>query len=594
MLRHVLSAALLAGTAPLLAQTPAAAPAPKATANAEDARFRTIANAEWAWRKADRAGEEDNEGMASRFPDVSPAAQAKRLAYWNDVAKKLDGIDQKKLSPAAQVDFQVYRAQISRFLDDQNFREWELPLNADSSFWADVQYIARGDFRRGESDYRAYLKQLGDLPRWFDQQMANMEAGRTRGFMLPKAVMTGRDASIAAIADAKDPSKIVFYEPFTKIPANLSAATKAELQAAGRKAIADRVIPAYAKLLKYYRDTYYPAMRADLAAENLPDGKAYYASRIRVYTTTTLSADAIHQIGLDEVAKIKARMLEVMKEVGFKGTLPEFLTFLKTDPQFYEKTPEALLKDAAWIAKEFDRVASRYFGRMPRNRFGIIKVPDDIAPYYTAGRGGASTYLLNTYDLPARPTYSLPALTLHESAPGHSWQISLANENTDLPPWRRYDYISAYGEGWALYTELLGEEMGIYKNPYEIFGMLSYQMWRAARLVVDTGVHAKGWTREQAQAFMRDNTALSDREVMTEVDRYIGWPGQALSYYLGELEIVKARKKAEAALGPKFDIRQFHDTVLALGSVPLPVLSARIDRFIAEGGKGPYPEGKRD
>lgn len=594
MLRLSLAAALLVGTASLTDQALAAAPAARPVAHAEDGRFRAIADAEWKWRKADRAGGEDNEGMASRFPDESPAAQAKRTDYWNTVAKKLDGIDQARLSPAAQVDFQVYRAQIARFLDDQNFREWELPLNADSSFWADIHYIARGDFRRGESDYRAYLKQLADLPRWFDQQMANMDAGRKRGFMLPKAVMAGRDGSIAGIAEAKDPTKIVFYEPFTKIPANVPAATRTDLQAQARKVIADRVIPAYAKLLTYYRGTYYPAMRADLAAENLPDGKAYYASRIRVYTTTNLSADAIHRIGLDEVAKIKARMLKVMQQVGFKGALPQFLTFLKTDPQFYEKTPEALLKDAAWIAKEFDRVAPRWFGRMPRGRFGIVKVPDDIAPYYTAGRGGGTTYLLNTYDLPSRPTYSLPALTLHESAPGHSWQTTLASENTELPPWRRYDYISAYGEGWALYTELLGEEMGIYKNPYEIFGMLSYQMWRAARLVVDTGVHAKGWTREQAQAFMRDNTALSDREVTTEVDRYIGWPGQALSYYLGQLEIVKARKKAEAALGAKFDIRAFHDTVLALGSVPLPVLSARIDRFIAEGGKSPYPTPKED
>ena len=579
MLRITLTAALLAGAAPLAAQAPAQATAAKPARSAADAAFYAIADAEWKWRRAQYRDEEAEGGVADRFPDVSA-----------DVTNKLDAMDQAKLSPAAQVDFQVYRAQIARFLDDQKFREWELPLNADSSFWADIHYTARGDFRRGEKDYRAYLKQLADLPRWFDQQMANMEAGRKRGFMLPRAAMQGRDSAIAGIGEAKDPTKVVFYEPFAKIPASIPAATRDELQAQAKAVIAGKVIPAYAKLLTYYRGTYYPAMRADLAAYSLPDGKAYYASRIRTFTTTDLSAEQIHRIGLDEVAKIKARMGEVMKQVGFKGTLPEFLKFLKTDPQFYEKTPEALLKDAAWIAKEFDRVASRWFGRMPRNRFGIIKVPDDIAPYYTAGRGGASTYLLNTYDLPARPTYSLPALTLHESAPGHSWQASLSNENTNLPPWRRYDYISAYGEGWALYTELLGEEMGIYKNPYEIFGMLSYQMWRAARLVVDTGVHAKGWTREQAQTFMRDHTALSDREVTTEVDRYIGWPGQALSYYLGQLEILKVRRRAEAALGPRFDIRQFHDTVLALGSVPLPVLSAQIDRFIAEGGKGPYPE----
>lgn len=590
MLRYAIAAALVSA-APLAAQ----APAPRTTAaNPADAQFRALANAEWKWRRAQYRDEEAEGGVADRFPDISPAAQAKREAYWTEVTAKLDAIDQTRLTPAGQVDFQVYRAQIARFLDDQKFREWELPLNADSAFWADIHYTARGEFRRGEKDYRAYLKQLADLPRWFDQQMANMESGRKRGFMLPKVVMAGRDRSIAGIAEAKDPTAVVFYEPFAKIPASVPAATRTALQAEARRVIAGQVIPAYAKLLTYYRGNYYPAMRQELAAETLPDGKAYYASRIRVFTTTNLTADQIHQIGLDEVAKIKARMVTTMKQTGFKGTLPEFLTFLKTDPQFYRTTPEALLKDAAWVAKEFDRVASRWFGRMPRNRFGIIKVPDDIAPYYTAGRGGASTYLLNTYDLPARPTYSLPALTLHESAPGHSWQASLSNENTDLPPWRRYDYISAYGEGWALYTEVLGEEMGIYQNPYEVFGMLSYQMWRAARLVVDTGVHAKGWSRERALKFMGDNTALSNREVTTEIDRYIGWPGQALSYYLGQLEILKARKKAEAALGAKFDIRQFHDTVLALGSVPLPVLAARIDRFIAEGGKGPYAGMSRD
>jgi uncharacterized protein (DUF885 family) len=253
------------------------------------------------------------------------------------------------------------------------------------------------------------------------------------------------------------------------------------------------------------------------------------------------------------------------------------------------KTPQALLDRAAWIAKTFDGKARFWFGRMPRGRFAIVPVPDDIAPYYTAGRGGQTEYLVNTYDLPSRPLFQLTALTLHESAPGHSWQGSLAAENEDRPDYRRYTYISAYGEGWALYCEKLGLEMGMYQTPYDRFGMLSYQMWRAARLVIDTGIHSQGWTRAQAVAFLKDNSALSTHEIDTEVDRYIGWPGQALSYYLGELQIEKERARAEKALGPKFDIRAFHDMVLSLGSVPLPVLIARNDRFIAEGGKGPWP-----
>jgi uncharacterized protein (DUF885 family) len=289
------------------------------------------------------------------------------------------------------------------------------------------------------------------------------------------------------------------------------------------------------------------------------------------------------------MAKIRAEMKETIAQSGFEGDLPAFLRFLHTDPRFYAKTPDELLMRAAWIARKFDAKAGQYFGYLPRQRFAMRPVPPDQAPYYTAGRGGPGVYLVNTWNLPARALYSLPALPLHESAPGHAFQMPVALEQKGVPPFRRA-YISAFGEGWALYTERLGTEMGIYETPYEVFGMLSYQAWRAARLVVDTGIHARGWSREQAQAYLRENTALSEHEVTTEVDRYISWPGQALSYYLGQMAITEARAKAEKALGSQFDIRAFHDTVLQLGSVPLPVLAARIDRFIAEGGKSPYPK----
>jgi len=373
----------------------------------------------------------------------------------------------------------------------------------------------------------------------------------------------------------------------------MSAATQAELRSRGEAAIRDAVIPAHAKLLKFLRDEYIPGARTTLAAYDLPDGKAYYQSKIREFVTLDLPPDQIHQIGLAEVARIRARMLDVMQQVGFKGDLPAFLQFLRTDPQFYAKTPQELLNDAAWIAKTFDGKASQWFGRLPRSRFAVKPVPAEIAPFYTGGRGGPGIYLVNTYNLPSRPLYSLPALTLHESAPGHAFQMPLAAENKALPDYRRETYISAYGEGWALYCEALGEEMGMYKTPYETFGMLSYQMWRAARLVVDTGIHSQGWSREQAQRYLHDNTALADHEIETEVDRYIAWPGQALSYYMGELEIRKARAKAEQRLGPKFNIRAFHDAVLELGSVPLPVIDQRVDRLIAAGGKGPYPDDEK-
>ena len=358
-------------------------------------------------------------------------------------------------------------------------------------------------------------------------------------------------------------------------------------------AIRNSVIPAHQKLLTFLTSEYIPNAQVSTAAYDLPDGKAYYQSKIREFTTLDLTPAQIHQIGLDQVAEIRSEMLDTMKQAKFDGTLPEFLHFLRTDPQFYARTPDDLLQDAAWIAKDFDGVASKYFGHLPRSRFAIIPVPADIAPYYTSGRGGPGVYLVNTYDLPSRPLYSLPALTLHESAPGHAFQMPLAAENKDLPPFRQNSYISAYGEGWALYCEWLGQEMGIYKTPYQRFGMLSYQMWRAARLVVDTGIHSMGWSREKAQKYLHDNTALADHEIETEVDRYIAWPGQALSYYLGEMTIRKERARAEKALGPKFNIRAFHDAVLQTGSVPLPVLTERIDRFIADGGVGPYPDEER-
>jgi uncharacterized protein (DUF885 family) len=347
------------------------------------------------------------------------------------------------------------------------------------------------------------------------------------------------------------------------------------------------MIPAYAKLLKFFREEYVPQARTTLAAEAMPDGQAYYRQQIREYTTLDLTPDEIHRIGLDEVARIQAEMDAIIKQVGFKAppgeeVFPAFLQFLRTDPQFSAATPQALLDRAAWISKRVDGQVGKFIGTLPRGRFTIVPVPADIAPFWTSGRGGADTYWLNTYNLPARPLYNLPALTLHESSPGHSLQGALAKEQDGQPEFRRRNYISAYGEGWGLYSEKLGKEMGIYETPYEDFGRLTYEMWRACRLVIDTGLHHEGWTRDQALAYLRDRTALSDHEVTTEVDRYISWPGQALSYKLGELAIVRLRAEAERELGNRFDIKAFHDAVLRQGSVPLPVLEQQIQAFIAE------------
>ncbi len=559
--------------------------------NTADSRFEALYEAEWAWRQNKDATDENSNTTSapSSLPDVSIPTQQKRLARWQETLAQLDAIDVAALSETNQINYAVYRLQIENLIADQQFKTYEKPLLGDTAFWSNLAYITRETFH-SEQDFENYIQWLQDMPRYFDQQIANMKLGLARKFTLPKISLQGRDASVISVIEAKGADNM-YFKPFKKMPSRLSEEKQAQLQAKAKAAIADYVIPAHQTLLTFLQEDYIPNAQPSIAGYDLPDGKAYYQAQIKKYTTLDLSAEEIHQIGLNEVARIRQRMHEVMAEVGFDGDLQAFLTFLRTDEQFYVDTPQALLDRAAWTAKEFDGVADQWFGHLPRKRFAIIKVPDDIAPFYTAGRGGPGTYWVNTYDLPSRPLYSLPALTLHESAPGHAFQMPLSLENDAIPEFRRKSYISAFGEGWALYSELLGEEMGLYHTPYEVFGMLSYQMWRAARLVVDTGIHAKGWTRKEAQDFMKENTALSIHEITTEVDRYIAWPGQALSYYLGQMAIVDHRARAEEALGEQFDIRNFHDMILQMGSVPLAVLEERVDKFIAEGGPSPYPAG---
>lgn len=554
------------------------------------ARFHDIYTKEWAWRQAQFEGADDEDNndnkLADHLPNVDVSTQVARERYWADVLKQLDAMAPSQLHGDDPINYAVYRNQIVTLLADQHFHTWEMPFNSDTAFWTNLGFTARRTLRT-EEDYRHYIRQLQDIPRYFDEQTANMKAGLARGFSVPRVALTGRDQSIADVANAKGDDNL-FYTPFRKMPPTIPVDTQAQLRAQGREAIQRSVIPAYAKLLDFMRNTYMKQARTTLAAESMPDGKAFYQAQIHQFTTLDMSPDAIHALGLKEVARIRREMDDTIRASGFTGSFAQFLHYLRTDLRFYPKTPDELLKDAAWIAKRVDGKIGNYIGRLPRQRFAIEPVPADLAPFYTGGRGGPGIYLVNTYDLPSRPLYSLTALTLHESAPGHAFQMPLAAEHEGLPDFRRYTYISAYGEGWALYAERLGVEMDMYDTPYDRFGYLSYQMWRACRLVVDTGIHHKGWTREQAQAFMRDNTALSEHEIETEVDRYIAWPGQALSYYLGELAIVDARAKAEKALGQRFDLRAFHDTVLSLGSVPLPVLREAVDKFIANGGTSPY------
>jgi uncharacterized protein (DUF885 family) len=405
----------------------------------------------------------------------------------------------------------------------------------------------------------------------------------------PRLILDGIEGTMAAHT-VENPEESIFWEPLTRFPLGVPESEHERLRAKAREAITDGVVKGYRTLLDFFQGEYVPQARTTLGAHDLPQGEAYYRHKIKQFTSLDLTPQEIHDIGLGEVKRIRTEMEAVIEEVGFEGTFAEFLDFLRTDPRFYPQTAEELLKEAAWIAKTMDGKLPALFKTLPRLPYTVEAVPADIAPKYTAGRAvGAPVgstqpgrYWVNTYALETRPLYNLEALTLHEAVPGHHLQIALNQELEDLPPFRQYSYISAFGEGWGLYSEWLGLEAGFYTDPYSNFGRLTYEMWRACRLVVDTGVHAFGWSRDQMRDFMAANTALSLHEIATETDRYISWPGQALAYKLGELEIRDLRRRAETALGAGFDVREFHDAVLSNGSVPLDVLERVISAWIEE------------
>lgn len=584
-------AASALSSAMAFAASKAAVPATEQSQPISDAdrKLKALYEADWQWSAAEQGLIADGEGgytSADYLPKVDPDTQLRRAAHWREMLARLNNIPVTELSDSEKINAAVLRNLLETSLSDVRFGEWEMPFNSDSSFWT---YLDERQPLRTAEDYRRYIARMRDIPRYFDQHIANMRSGLARGFSVPRVSIDGRDQSIRNFI-ADDAKSSTFYSAFAKMPATISAAEQVQLRMDAEQAISRDVIPAYRKLLGFYQNEYLPRTRASISARDMPDGAAYYASQIRKYTTLDLTADQIHELGLAEVSRIDAEMRQTMRESGFKGSYPEFIEFLRSDPQFYAKTPEELLMVSAYVAKRVDGKIGETIGLLPRRRFTIIPVPAALAPFYTAGRGGLESCQMNTHNLPSRPLYNIPALTLHECAPGHSMQLALAEERDKGPAFRRYTYFSGFGEGWGLYSEWLGVEMGIYRTPYENFGRLSYEMWRAARLVIDTGIHAKGWTRQQSIDYLASHTALSRHEVETEVDRYISWPGQALAYKLGEMTIRRLRGDAEKALGPKFDQRKFHDAILELGSVPLPVLEERIARFIAEqnGNSAPF------
>ena len=513
----------------------------------------------------------------------------KEANYAKKQLKQLNKINPKNLSETESISLELLKFKLQDTIDYYDFERFLNPLLSDSGFHTSFPFIVRPF--QNYNQVKRYLDQLNAIPDRVNQFLPLLREGLEKGVSQPRIIFNGYESSYNdhIVSDFKES---YFYTPFNDLPRALSLSQKDSILTAAEVAITKHVIPQFKVVKTFFEEEYYPKTRSAIGISETPNGKEYYQNRINYYTTSTqYSADAIHQIGLDEVARIKNEMEKIILELEFQGSFSEFLDFLRTDPQFYATSPEQLLMIARDMAKRADEQLPRFFKTLPRKPYGVAAVPAAIAPKYTTGRYVGTSknstdpgyYWVNTYDLPSRPLYVLPSLTVHEAVPGHHLQGSLNLELGDsIPQFRKNTYLSAYGEGWGLYCEFLAEEMGMYTTAYEQFGKLTYEMWRACRLVVDTGIHAKGWTRDQVIEYMSKNTALSIHEINTETDRYISWPGQALSYKIGELKIRELRTNAEKELGTNFDIREFHEVVLEQGTVTLSILEKRINNYITK------------
>lgn len=546
---------------------------------------------EWQYRLAENpllATAAGDHRYDDRLPSMTPEALARRAGHDRTTLAKLQAIDRGSLSASERVSADMLARELSDAIADYEFGAYRIPITSDSGFHTDFADLPDRMPFATPKDYANYVARLNAFPRYVAEEIALMKAGLDAGFSLPQVVLEGYEVTMTSHVVA-DPQKSIFFAPFRKYPPGVPEAERARLTEAGRRAVLDGAAAGYRALHEFMRTDYVPRARNTVGASAMPKGKAYYAFLVRRFTTLDVTPEQVHEIGRQEVLRIRTEMDAVVAKTGFQGNFAAFLNMLRTDPRFYAKSPDELLKDAAYIAKRMDGSLPALFGKLPRLPYGVEPVPDHLAPKYTGGRyipapiGGtrAGEYWVNTYFLDKRPLYTLEALTLHEAVPGHHLQIALQQELTGLPEFRRFSDVGAFVEGWALYAERLGLEAGFYQDPYSEFGRLTYEMWRACRLVVDTGIHAMGWTRAEALEYLESHTALSTHECRTEIDRYISWPGQALCYKMGELKIRQLRREAEEALGPRFDLRGFHDSVLDNGAVPLPVLEEQVRAWVA-------------
>ena len=504
-----------------------------------------------------------------------------------DLLNQLENIDTNDLDENNLISYELLKFELNDIVDYYNFERYLNPLLSDSGFHSSLNYMVRP-----LSNYKKtieYLNKLNSLPEFVNQNLTNIRIGLEKGVSQPLVIFDGYESTYDDHI-TNNYLNNYFYSPFKNLPKDISQSQSDSILKAAKISINEIVVPQFKKIKKFFEKEYYPKTRTKIGISSTPNGKEYYQNRINYYTTSKeYTAEKIHQIGLDEVARIKSEMKKIIKELKFQGSFEDFFKFLRTDNQFYADTPKELLMYARDIAKRADEQLPRFFKTLPRKPYGVAPVPDAIAPKYTSGRYVGTSknstdpgyYWVNTYDLKSRTLYTIPALTVHEAVPGHHLQSALNNELGDkIPSFRKNLYLSAYGEGWGLYTEYLAEEMGLYTTPYEQFGKLTYEMWRACRLVVDTGIHALDWSKEMVLNYMSSNTALSLHEINTETDRYISWPGQALSYKIGELKIRELRILAEEKLESNFNIRDFHEIILSEGTVTLAILESRVLNYI--------------
>ncbi len=559
----------------------------------ENQRLHEFFKAEWEWNLQEAplfATHVGDQRYNDRWPDISPEAIARRKKHRQELLGKIRSFQRDRLPPEDQLNYDLFLRNASVDAELDRYPREYMPVSqrvTPPSTLADLVPTTR---LASTSDYQQLINRLRAFPKYVDQTQELMRKGLQAGIMPPRVILQKVGAELEQYL-ASDPQKSPVYEAaFAHFPASISTAEEKRLRAEVTAAIRDAVTPSVRRFKEFFVSTYEPKARASVGISELPDGKAWYATAIRALTTTDLSAEEIHRLGLSEVARIRGEMQAAMKQAGFSGELPDFFKFLRTDPQFFFSDRNSLLMAYRDIAKRIDPELIKVFRTLPRLPYGVLPVPahserTQTTAYYQRGSpeaARAGIFFANTYDLKSRPKWEMEALALHEAVPGHHLQLALAQELPDTPEFRRFGGYTAFVEGWGLYAESLGPELGMYREPYSKFGQLTYEMWRAIRLVVDTGMHAKGWTREQALQFFRNNTGKAEHDMEVEVDRYISWPAQALAYKLGELKIKELRAHAAKELGARFEVREFHDRVLGSGALPLSILDARIRSWVSE------------